>query len=68
MKRKYRLFDRPQRVIRKYYGFKKLTKVFAYVEFIFNEISAFKIERNIEKRGFYEIFDVFLHFFTIYDY
>ena len=49
-------------------GLKKLTEVFAYVEFIFNEISALKIERNIEKKGFYENFDDFLDFFTIYNY
>ena len=56
MKRKYGPFDRPPRVIRKLYDFKKLTEVFACVELILNEILALKIERNIEKKRFYEIF------------
>ena len=68
MKGTYGLFDRPQRVIRIKYGFKKLTEVFACVEFIFNEISALKIKYNIEKERFYENFDVFVDFFTIYNY
>ena len=68
MERKYGLFDRPNRVIWELYGFKKLIEVFACVEFIFNEILALKIERNIEKKGFYENFDDFLDFFTIYNY
>ena len=68
MKRTYGLFDRPQRVIRKWYDFKKLIEVFACVEFIFNEISAIKIEHNIEKTPFYENFDAFSDFFTIYNY
>ena len=37
-KRKYGLFDRPQQVIRKLYGFKKLTEVFTPVEFHSEEI------------------------------
>ena len=56
MKRKYGPFDRPPRVIRTLYDFKKLTEVFACVELILNEILALKIERNIEKKRFYEIF------------
>ena len=68
MERKYGLFDRPHRVIRKSYGFEKLTQVFAYVEFIFNEISALKIERNTDKKRFYENFDVLMDFFTIRNY
>ena len=68
MKRKYGPFDRPPRVIRKLYDFKKLTEVFAYVEFIFNEISALKIERNTDKKRFYENFDVLMDFFTIRNY
>ena len=55
-KRKYGLFDRPQQVIRKLYGFKKLTEVFTPAEFHFEEIKGRFPFHNTIKHRFYEKF------------
>ena len=55
-KRKYGLFDRPQQVIKKLYGFKKLTKVYTPVEFHFDENWGHFLFNNIVKHSFYEKF------------